>query len=710
MPIVPLPNCLPIDDLTVSLLALEQQVGIVTQSNLDDLNKIDTSTTDIDSANFLLDNLLQQAPAPQTGDEVSEAIGTPTEVPTQLEDEERLEELGLVLIKGILYLSSGTSNIENFRQLFFSLGSNMTLFLEQLGSSLPFIVTQNSLLVEQLPTAQNWTVEEARAYLKNPTIEKIYTSSDGNKYVVLLNFLAVNESRSTVAKKFSLPEEKIITRVFWLNKLNPDISNLNKLQSLGISDGERTATIAGETFFEASPTTVYNTKANINVLTGTAISQIELLNSRFLKIDSSSQRVFRNEIISSIESSLKEILVLQQEVRFFSLVISNPKEISTFFLKNSKDDLFYLFSDRRNVKGINFQATQDQIFSKMTQAFGITSGSTTLSSLAVNKNVVSIDPGIDQANKIQVETNAALLQMKHNPFQYENLQTAYACLKASLVSPVTPTTTTQQIGYSSYDSPASILARQIDWKMTFDTDGLLRTLEAAFRSTSLVKFVSAITKILGDMQNSISKVTSAYQKKIADLTSKLESFLTRYMSFFGTVTLNSSVLKCSLGYNIKPSLPILDQLAALIDTLSRKLRNVITELAQFIQGFISKLLCMPINLLNGFITGIDNSLPSFCNVNKVKLPKALDESLQKLRKSFSTQSILFQSYSRDILRVSVVTQALPAKLSGFSQSLSCESTQNSQFYKAATNSVTVGLGSSINPVAATNNALRGFGA
>lgn len=143
MPIVQLQNCQVEGDLAQSINDMQQQVGEAAQALLQQIAAIDTDTTGIQGINAFLDNLVQNSPPGNTG--------LPPEIPTALDNEQRLEALGLILIDGIIYEADGSGNIEVLRQLFFACGSNVTTFLSLLGQTDPMIVTQTRLLIQQLP-------------------------------------------------------------------------------------------------------------------------------------------------------------------------------------------------------------------------------------------------------------------------------------------------------------------------------------------------------------------------------------------------------------------------------------------------------------------------------------------------------------------------------------------------------------------------------
>ena len=155
------------------------------------------------------------------------------------------------------------------------------------------------------------------------------------------------------------------------------------------------------------------------------------------------------------------------------------------------------------------------------------------------------------------------------------------------------------------------------------------------------------------------------------------------MSFFGTVSLDSSILKCVVGLDIQTTLPLLNSLIPIIDDLRRKLKDTLAKLSSIIYDLINKVLCAPINLLNSFMTGVDNFLPDFCQSTKFKLPPEVEALLLELQRSFLMESGVAQAYSRDVLRINATVQALPLKLNQFQQSLVCDSNANSRFLKAS---------------------------
>jgi hypothetical protein len=702
MPIVQLKSCQVEGDLAQSISDMQQQVGEVTQGILAQMAAISTDLTNANNVSAVLDKLTQNSPPGATG--------LPVKVPTQLDDEERMEAIGIILIDGIMYAADGSGNIDVLRQLFFSVGSNTDMFLSLLQSTDPMIVVQTHLQIQKLPPGMT-KLSDARAAFNNPAIENVYSAGDGNFYVLIPEFLGVNKSAKQVAQEFGIPQNEIITQVFWLNSVQATTNEISRMDQLGITGDFKTATISGRSLSDARPSVIQNTQSQVSVDTGTALSQASLLNQRFGLIDASSKNNFRSEIQMSTQVARADWLLLEQQVRFQAPTIVDPTIMTTFLQKNKKTDIAYLMTQRRTVSGINFQATTDDLAALIQKASNISAGNFTISSLLVNNPKPLVPAAIDNTNQSVVTNYCALQQVSGTSITYPQLQTAYGCLQQSIAAPPPAVTApvVPQMGYQSFDSPSSILFRQLNFNASFNTDALTNAVDAIGEALGqpILAIVQAIIALLTTMRAALDQVLNQFKAKIASFVAQIEALVSRYTSFFGTASLDSSILKCSVGFNVAATFPILDDLVGLIDLLQRQLKNILAQVAQLIEAFLEKLLCFPLNLLNGFITHATSALPSFCTVNRVKLPQDLENALLKLKQGFDIQNTNTTAFSRDAVKLSATVQGLPSKLQQFRQSLLCESQPNSKFFSAT--QFTLNQGFFANPVAAAANVLKPIG-
>jgi hypothetical protein len=702
MPIVQLQTCTIEGDLAQAVNDMQQQVGEVTQAMLAQIAAIDTNTAGIQGINAFLDDMVQSSPPGNTG--------LPPEIPTALDNEMRLQAVGLILIDGILYEADDSGNIEVLRQLFFAVGSNVTTFLNLLNSTEPMIVTQTYLNIEKLPPGTT-TLAAAQTLFNNPAIENVYVAGDGNYYCVVPQFLGVNISAQQASTQFSIPINQISTLVFWLKSVQATSNEITRMDQLGITGPFKVAAISGTSLTSASPSTVSTTQAQASVDTGTALSQCQLLNSRYALISQDSIANFQNEILMSSKTAQQDWLALEQQVRFQAFIIIDPTIMITFLTRNSQADITYLMNQRRTVSGINFNATQDDIANLVQQADNIPAGSTTISAVLINTPSVQVPTPIDNANNSLITNYCALNQLSGTSLSYIQLQIAYGCLSQSIATPApTPVAPVVPImGYQSYDSPASIMFSQVNFAATFNTTAATNALSALGTALGqpLLAIVEAIIALITSMRAALDQVLGNFAKQVASFVAQIQSMTSKFTSFFGTASLDSSILKCSVGFNIAATIPALNELAGLIDLLRRQLKNILAQIAKLIENFIETLICLPLNLINGFITGATTALPSFCQVNRVVLPQQLQNALLQLKQGFQIENTNVTAFARDAIKLSATVQALPAKLSQFQSSLLCQSQPNAKFFSAT--QFTLNQGFFANPTTAAANLLKPIG-
>ena len=709
MPIVQFKDCSVEGDLAQALLDMQQQIGDTTTAILSEISALAVDLTIIPQGHDIMDKMVLLSPNPLPRSTVATNTGIPQSDPTITDDEERLEQLGLILVKGILYLSNSSGNIEAYRRLYFSLGSNLGLFLTTVQSNDAFAVIQTHIQIKHLPTKPTWTLTEAQTLYNNPAIEAVYQAGDGENYVIVPEFLALNQAKDQVSRVQQIPQEEILTQVFWLNQVNQTPQTVAQLIRLGEGGNELTASLFGTRLLTLIPTAAQASNTAAGIATGKAISQLTLLNQRFTKLDLQSRVSLQQDAKLSISEARVQWLIQEQKVRAWSTVLIRPADISDFLTKNTQVDLQYLFTSRRTVTGINFQATNDEVMARLRQVDHISSGSSAVSSLAVNSTSITIDPQIDQANKTLVQNFCSLQQMSGIlAVKIDQVQTALACLNQSLVTPTVTTATTSTmvvpvIGYASSDSPSSIIARQMNFNITFNTDGILKKLsDAADKLTAPLKFlIRTLVAAMLAAKIAIDMVFVAMNAKISKLTAQIEGFLSRFAAFHETASLDSSVLKCALGLDIQLSIPLLDSLAAFLAALKSKLHNILASFLKIVTDMLKKLLCIPVNFLNSFITSVEDSLPAFCHLNKISLPSDIESLIIQLQNIFKMQSDNFSAFSRDLLKLSAGIKAAPLKLDQFRGSILCDSPASSNLFKAL--QFTKGIGGSA--VAAATGAL-----
>jgi hypothetical protein len=714
MPTLRLKNCEIEGDLAASVLDIAQEVGDATRELINDLDGISLQASEVGQINNLLDQLALQAPTPQSPDTIALSIGIPTvNAPTE-EMEERIEQLGLVVLRGVAWVPNGSGNIEAFRRLYFALGADSSRMLSFVQGQDPLVVVQTRLTVKKLPLSSvSWTVPLAREALSNPAIEQIYTAADNNQYCIVPSFLGTNLSREQARLQYGVPEREILTQVFWLREVRQDAGTVSSLQGYGLTAQEVSAALSGQRLLEVRPTAADQYRVDAGVETSKAIAQLRLLQGRFSLLDTPSKLSLKFEALASTDAAREQWWGLQRAVRFYSTVLERPEDLSDFLSKHPQEDLDYLFGTRRTVRGIAFQADLATLLRSIRQVLSVQASNTTVSTLLVNREALLLDHDIDTANASLCRNECAVNLLSGTDVRYDSIVTAISCLQGSLEQEPAPVPrTVPQIGYVSFDSPADFLMGSLDFTLSLGIDDSIAELEKAILESGVVtgttKAVLAITSVLRDAQNGIDQVFDHYRDVVERDLAHLNEMMSKYSSFVGTVAIDSSVLKCSLGYSLDADIPALTELQGLIETLRRKLKNVLAKLAQAVAKMLDKILCTPLNLLNGLINKAESFLPEFCQVARVSLPAAIEAAMVELRQKFDMQNSTVQAFSRDLIRVSASLQGAPAKLEQFKQGLACESQANNRFFKAL--NVSVGssqlTGALANPAAVVANTVN----
>lgn len=716
MAIVQLKTCIAEGELAQAVLDFEQQIG---DSSRDLFTQID-AIQDIASNLALIvqgQNILDKQIQPITSNELTKQAGLPEPEPEDpiLADEERLEAFGIYLIKGVVWLAGTNQNIENFRKLFFALGGDIELFLTTINSKDSYIVVQSYLKTQKLPLRSRWTLSLAREYLNTETIESVYLAGDGYYYAIIPTFLEKNVSKESLLKKYNLKKEQISTQVFWLKEVKVDNHTVTTLKKLGLDDNQRLAALSEQRLIESRPSVYENLSTLVSIKLGETIKQCNLFSSRYTKLDASAKEIFRKEILKSVKEVQSLIFQLEDLVRFYGTLLENPNEITIFLEKNTKADLVYLFTKRRKIKGINFSATGKEIRAKISQIYGTQSGNTSTSSLLANNlpsNKADLDPFIDSTNIKLVATYCAeYLLTKLKTFTFEDLNTATGCLTRALLEDTSGlTTATPIIGYPSYDSPAQVINRSVDLFLTLDTSKVTDGIESLIsKYTDIFKPVlEAIAKLMREVQRASYLIIDRLRQECDELTRKLQAFMSEYMGMYGTVTLESSLLKCSVGYSLGANIGVeqavdasLNELFSVVSSMSTQIQKVLDQIQKVTADFADKFLCLPINFLNGLISSSTSELPGLCQVYKVKLPTEVENLLIDIRDTYLLQAEGYQAVSRDTIRLGVTAAIMPIRLTSFKENLVCQNQVSSNLFGA----ISSNLNTELNPIKATTNTI-----
>ena len=708
MAIVQLKTCVAEGDLANALLNFNQQVGDATRDILNQISALPVAGISdlMDQGQALLDQEIQ----PTTSNALMYSVGLPIPHPQnqRLADEERLEPYGIYLIDGVLYLKGSDNNIEYFRRLFFAVGSDLTRFFSVINSTQKFSVVQTNLTVNQLPLGQSWTVTGAQALYQNNAIENVYLAGDGYYYCVAPNFLAINESKQTCAQRFQIPPNQIITQVFWLNQTYTDNATISALQALGLDANEINAALSGQRLIDTLPSVYSYQAAQVQQDTGQALSQSRLFESRYAKLSQASRDSFQSSISDIVKNTQKDLFIQQDNVRFYGTVLVNPQDIATFLARNSQADLTYLFTQRRNIQSINFAATNAQIMQVINQVLAVQAGNTSTSSINANSlpsNQQNVDPTINQTNQQLISSYCAGYQYTTPHMKLTNLMTAISCLQSILGQPTSQTSTNTVQGYQSFDSPATTLAMGSNILLSLNTDAITNALEALAKGyTGIFKvLIELLANLVRTMKTAFTQTVNAMRSQVSALVTKIQSFISQFMSLHGTASIDSSLLKCSFNFNLSPDFPIFSELEKFLEQMVAKVNNLIAGLVKVVYDFVNKLLCLPLNLFNGMVSNIQNNLPSFCSLYKVTLPADIEAEMLQIRDAFQLQGNVFSAFSRDLVRLNVSVQATPQKLKQFKQNLVCQNPASTQLFGSI--STAIGFGS--NPLSGIAKAVVG---
>jgi hypothetical protein len=438
---------------------------------------------------------------------------------------------------------------------------------------------------------------------------------------------------------------------------------------------------------------VYSTQyAQTTLDAGKALSQANLFSSRYALIDQKSRDSFQVSIAQTVLFVKKDVFSLQEIVRFYGTVLVDPTQIATFLTKNSKNDLVYLFTKRRTITSIDFSVSNDTIISLVNQVLAVQNGNTSTSAILANSqplNSANIDSTIDITNKQLVASYCAGYQLNIPHMSFLNLSTAISCLQTVLSNQIPVASSSVVQGYQSFDSPAAVLVMHGDLIATLNTTAITNALESLVKKyTGNFKVVIEIlANLITQIQNAFFQATQTLRATVSSLISKIQSFISQFMAMHGTPGIDSSLLKCSANFSLSATLPVFGDLGTYLDSMVNQVSTFLASLFKIVSDFVEMLLCLPLNFFNGFMSGVQNSLPSVCSTYKLNLPSDITSLLIQIKNGFQLQSNAFSAFGRDLVRLTASVQSTPQKLTQFQQNLACQNTASAALFNGISKAV-----------------------
>lgn len=721
-------------DLNYAIKLLEADLGdriVANQQLLKDVESLLPSmATLVDEGNSILDQLLSKNGA---GTTTSSDIVTSADVATQYgllpdnpttEDEEKfVANAGVILLNNIVYLSGDKSdnprdatNISILRRLYFSLGRDLSKVESILATATKTVFVHDQLVLKVLPAKSintAYSLSEIRTLLQQPQLDATdyAVTSDGRSIVLLKSYLTTNTPKNTTISRTGVPTFQLISNAFHLNGVDTSTPALNWYTSMGYTGYELNSIMLGQDLITSNPLVISTTVDNLHAVAASIVSIIEFVQSR-INTTPTQMNDFYNQINLALNNLINNhqgmISMLEFEVSLYL-----DKDILTKLREKHTDaQIIYLLERRKDIKGLFFTPTDDAFLADIRRSVSAAPpGSTYISNQAINKpDTTTYDQEAALTMYAHLLDAQAYLALPKSYNSLEKVKTALNTYIGQTPIKTTTTTTTATTttatspilqGQPSASSPSSILTERVDALTTMNFNQKKADIQDSFKDL-LDIYPASVAGALSDVINSvvdifekafraIDSIISQAEKTLFAMKNRLDSWISKHASLTGQGNFSSSLLKCSINWDIGLSTDLLNQLFDFLMKFVGMVLQFLTKMKNWISDLLTRILCMPVNLLNSFLGKVQTALPSACRIPKFDLGVKLNTSLAALNKIGSFKTIMLQSFGTDVARLTLSVSAAPDRLGQFKTSAMCESSATSNFMNASNLNVSAGI-------------------
>jgi hypothetical protein len=375
--------------------------------------------------------------------------------------------------------------------------------------------------------------------------------------------------------------------------------------------------------------------------------------------------------------------------------------------KHTDDKIKYLLEKRQEVKGIYFNPPDDIFMAhiaKVTTA--ATPNSTSISNQYINNfftNLVASNP-FDQ--KKIMEMFARLQDAKTANEGAQEIASVKATKKALYayigIEPITAPAPTEILqGQPSAATPSTITVGEFDVPKTMDFEDRTKKVKESFQDLyniypeeiagPLVDVLDSVVKLFSKACVGIDTIIASADKTLLAMKKRLDAWLSKQYGLTGMGNYEKSLLKCSVNWDIGVSLPLLDKLYDFLMKFVGKVIELLSKMQKWISDILTKLICMPANIMNSFLGKLQQALPSACKIPRFDLGDKLNTSLSALMNVCNVKGISLKAFEKDLVKLKVSVNAAPDRLGQFKGSALCDSPATSNFMNAAILNVSAGV-------------------
>lgn len=481
-------------------------------------------------------------------------------------------------------------------------------------------------------------------------------------------------------------------------------NDILRFKAYGFSNEQINAISLGESLSDVSTDTVTDNISNVQDTFNNILSILSDVNSSYSKnqvIDS------MNRVIKLSNSAILEFDSARSSNSFQVVTISNPDIFDYLYnyVGFTDEEIRSLFYDRDDIHSIDTLSTDEDIINKVNEASTVLPGSTALSTNCLNNTYDSSGQNKFLFNKMSSQLNSfkdsisidKILQINDISVLYK---TAYdAKLSASDVLDSVESFNSSFIynlnqdtsyvdGFSSYDSPGSILMRTINPFKTFriyNETNEIKNAASIFNTygSGTYKLLSSISDIINISINHYSSLNSSIQSKIRLWSINSEVCAGVLANLNGNGYSSQALIKCAYSTpNIPLNIGNISKCIDKLDVLTDKFDTACTLISLEFNKITDQLLCK----INSIIDKIDVSYTAsklfHCSAQlKVNFDPSLSSLIHKISVKLNSMSKLLKTCLSNYRYVSIGLKNQKSPLEDISSSIgNCESDTINKYF------------------------------
>lgn len=172
--------------------------------------------------------------------------------------------------------------------------------------------------------------------------------------------------------------------------------------------------------------------------------------------------------------------------------------------------------------------------------------------------------------------------------------------------------------------------------------GLLGELSQKYKKLFLELIRSLKIQIFA-IQEMLDNLILKVQVALDSILARLERLLTFDFNIGGKFGFENSLIKCSWDINFGLKIDLFGVLLTLLNSLIKNISKFLRDLLKPIQDLITKVICIPVRIIEAFLGGVNALLGLFgCSLKDIRLPAELLDFLKALLFSFDLRALVLR--------------------------------------------------------------------